>query len=63
MHAQLFSKMDYSLEAYGTALVSPILGWCPLLFNPEEPSCTCAVSPLPQGWEIWDLLILYSNRV
>ena len=36
MHAQLFSKMDYSPEAYGTALASHIMGCCPLLFDPQR---------------------------
>ena len=31
-HAQLFPKMDSSPEAYGMALASHIMGWCPLLF-------------------------------
>ena len=35
MRVQLFSKMDYSPEAYGTALASPIMGWCPLLLDPQ----------------------------
>ena len=31
--SQLFSKMDFSPEAYGTPLASHITVWCPLLFD------------------------------
>ena len=35
MCVQLFPEMDASPEAYGTALASHIMGWCPLLFDPQ----------------------------
>ena len=35
MRVQLLSNMDYSPDAYGTALASPIMGWCSLLFDPQ----------------------------
>ena len=63
MRVQRFSKMDYSPEAYGGPWHHLLWGSAPSFLTPEEPFCACAVSPLPQGWEICDLLILYSNRV
>ena len=62
MRVPLFSKVDSSPEAYGRGsggLASPIIGWHPLLFAPQR---AYAMSPLPQGWEIY-VLIFYSNRV
>ena len=53
--------MDSSLEAYGTHLASHIMGWCPLLVTPQG-VFELEMSPLSQGGEIYDLLILYSNR-
>ena len=52
-----FSKMDSSTGAYGMALASHIIGWCPLLFTPKECFCTCEMSAFPQGWKIHDVLI------
>ena len=63
MCVQLFPEMDSSPEAYGTALASHIMVGAPSFLTPKEPSYTCAVSPLPQGGEICDHLIFYSNRV
>ena len=35
MCMQLFSKLDSSPETYVGALASHIMGWCPLLFDPQ----------------------------
>ncbi|XP_068421863.1 nondiscriminating glutamyl-tRNA synthetase EARS2, mitochondrial isoform X2 [Eschrichtius robustus] len=32
-------------------------GVCPSFLTPKEPFCACAMFPLPQGWEMYDLLI------
>ena len=56
-----FAKMDSSPEAYEPALTSHIMRWHTLFLTPKVAFCTCALSPLPQGWEIYDLLILYSE--
>ena len=49
VRAQLFSKMDSSPEAYGTALASHIMRRCPLLFEPQGAfPCMCNVSIAPR---------------
>ena len=35
----------------------------PSFLIPKESFCECAVSPLPQGWEIWHLDLLHSVSV
>ena len=60
MHAQLFSKMDYSPEAYGMTLASHIMGWCPLPFDSQRTSLSAHV---PQGWEMYDPLIFSQGLV
>ena len=39
------------------------LGGTPSFFTPKESFCACAVSPLPQRWEIWHLDLLCSVSV
>ena len=56
MRAQLFSKMDSSPEAYGAALASHIMGWCPLLFDPQGAFlCMCSVFLAPRMGNMWPL--------
>ena len=44
----IFSKIDSSPEAYGI-LASPIMGWCPLLFDPQGAFLRmCSVSLAPK---------------
>ena len=38
-------------------------GDAPSISTSKEPFWACVVSPLPQGWKVYDLLILYSNWV
>lgn len=62
MHVQLYSKVDSSSEAYGgggEGLDITYYRMAPSLLLPQG---AYAMSPLPQGWEIY-LLIFYSNRV
>lgn len=44
-------------------LTSHIMGQYTILFDPKEPFCTYELSLLPQGWQIYNLLILYSDKV
>ena len=62
VHVQLFSKMDSSPEAYGGPWRHILWGGAPSFLTPKESFCTHAMSPLPQGWEICDLWIYYSNK-
>ena len=66
----IFSKIDSSPEAYGI-LASPIMGWCPLLFDPQGDFLRmCSVSLAPRMGNMWpldpwlkqDLAPLYSCR-
>ena len=55
-HTHTSAKTDLEVKASGRRL---IMAWCyPLTFNPKEPFCSCAVSPLSQKRRI-----LYPNRV
>ena len=63
MRVQLFSKVDSSPEGFGGPWHRLFWGGASSFLTPKEPCCACAVSPLPQGWEICDLLMLYSNKV
>ena len=62
MRAQPLAKMDPSPEAYGRPWHQLLGGGAPSFLTPKEPFCACAVSPLPQGWEICDLLIFSSDK-
>ena len=45
-HTYTSAKMDLEVKASGRRL---IMAWCyPLTFDPKEPFCSCAVSPLSQ---------------
>ena len=48
MWAQLFSKMDSGLEAYGEACHHLLWGGSPSYLTPKELFCMCAVFPLPK---------------
>ena len=63
MRAQFSFMMDSSPEAYGGPWHHILWGSAPSFLTPKETFCACVVSPLPQGWEICDLLIFSSNRV
>ena len=48
--------MDSRPEAYGVALASHIMGWCPLLFDPQGAFLhMCNVSPAPRMGNVWPL--------
>lgn len=49
-----FPKMDSSPEVYGGHHL--LWGGAPSFFTTREP--VCAMSPLSQGWEVSDLLVL-----
>ena len=55
--------MDFIPEVYGGPWHYLLWVGASSFWTPKESFCTCAVSPLPQGWEMWDLLIFYSNRI
>ena len=49
-----FSKLDSSPETYVGALASHIMGWCPLLFDPQGAFLHLwNVSLAPRMWNIW----------
>ena len=61
MHKLLFQDRFQPRGWWGSLGIT-YYGMSPSPFWPPR-SLSAHVSPLPQGWEICDLLILYSNRV
>ena len=58
MHAQFFQRWIADQRPMGLHISITYYGVVPSPFDPKEPFCTCEMSLLPQGWGIYDLLIL-----
>ena len=63
MHVQFFSKYIPAQRPIGWPWHHTFWSDKLLLLTPKEPFCARAMYSSPQGWETYDLLIFYTNRV